>query len=144
MDPLGAGVACALRRRPVHEPGAVVMRDLDGEPLDLDRRFGLDDDPEELAHFLAEAGFLHLHDVFDPSEMAAIEADIDQSIAAARDADPEYWWCTDADGTQVAVRSLNFQEKSAAVRATLADERSLASPISPETAIGPRPNAKGW
>ena len=109
--------------RPVHEPGAVVMRDLDGEPLDLDRRFGLDDDPEELAHFLAEAGFLHLHDVFDPSEMAAIEADIDQSIAAARDADPEYWWCTDADGTQVAVRSLNFQEKSAAVRATLADER---------------------
>ena len=109
--------------RPVHEPGAVVMRDLDGEPLDLDRRFGLDDDPEELAHFLAEAGFLHLHDVFDPSEMAAIEADIDQSIAAARDADPEYWWCTDADGKQVAVRSLNFQEKSAAVRATLADER---------------------
>ena len=70
-----------------------------------------------------EPGFLHLHDVFDPSEMAAIEADIDQSIAAARDADPEYWWCTDADGTQVAVRSLNFQEKSAAVRATLADER---------------------
>ena len=35
----------------------------------------------------------------------------------------EYWWCTDADGKQVAVRSLNFQEKSAAVRATLADER---------------------
>ncbi|NDH75291.1 MAG: hypothetical protein EBY52_00740 [Actinobacteria bacterium] len=91
--------------------------------LAMTSRVQITDDPEELAHFLAEAGFLHLHGVFDPSEMAAIEADIDQSIAAARDADPEYWWCTDADGKQVAVRSLNFQEKSAAVRATLADER---------------------
>ncbi|MEO0493372.1 MAG: phytanoyl-CoA dioxygenase family protein, partial [Actinomycetota bacterium] len=109
--------------RPVHEPGDVVLRDLDGDPLDLDRRFTLDDDPEEMGHFLAEAGFLHLGGVFDPSEMAAIEADIDTSIAAARDADPEYWWCTGADGIEVAVRSLNFQEKSAAVRATLADER---------------------
>ena len=40
--------ASGLRGRLVHEPGVVVMRDLDGEPLDLDRRFGLDDDPEEL------------------------------------------------------------------------------------------------
>ena len=109
--------------RPVHESGAVTMIDVDGAPLDLDRRFTLDDDLDEMHHFLAQAGFLHLRGVFDPDEMAAIETDIDASIAAAADADPEYWWCTNADGEQVAVRSLNFQEKSAAVRATLADER---------------------
>lgn len=109
--------------RPVHEAGAVSMVDADGEPLDLDRRFTLDDDPDEMRQFLVEAGFLHLAGVFEPDEMAAIEGDIDASIAMAADADPEYWWCTNADGEQVAVRSLNFQEKSAAVRATLTDER---------------------
>ena len=109
--------------RPVYEPGAVTMVGVDGEPLDLDRRFTLDDDRDEMHHFLVQAGFLHLTGVFDPVEMAAIEADIDESIAGAADADPEYWWCTNAAGEQVAVRSLNFQEKSAAVRSTLADER---------------------
>ena len=109
--------------RPVHESGDVIMGTPDGEPLDLDRRFTLDDDRSEMAHFLAEAGFLHLTGVFDPAEMATVGADIDTSIAAARDADPEYWWCTDAAGEQVAVRSLNFQEKSDAVRTVLADER---------------------
>ncbi|MEM8708083.1 MAG: phytanoyl-CoA dioxygenase family protein [Actinomycetota bacterium] len=109
--------------RPVHEPGDVVMRSADGAPLDLERRFRPDDDPAEMAHFLAEAGFLHLTGVFGVDEMAAIEADIDTSIAEARDGDPEYWWCTSGDGEQIAVRTLNFQEKSAAVRATLADDR---------------------
>lgn len=109
--------------RPVHEPGDVVMRDAEGRPLDLERRFTLDDDAGEMAHFLAQAGFLHLTGVFDAGEMAAIEADIDTSIAVARDADPEYWWCTSADGEQIAVRSLNFQEKSDAVRAALVDDR---------------------
>ncbi|MEM1335950.1 MAG: hypothetical protein AAGG08_21080, partial [Actinomycetota bacterium] len=99
--------------RPVHEPGDIVIRDADGAPLDADRRFRLDDDPAEMAHFLAEAGFLHLTGVFDPDEMATIEADIDTSIAEARDGDPEYWWCTGGDGQQIAVRTLNFQEKSA-------------------------------
>lgn len=109
--------------RPVHEAGDVVMVDTDGAPLDLGRRFTLDDDRGEMAHFLTQAGFLHLTGVFDPDEMAVIGADIDESIAAAAHADPEYWWCTDAAGEQVAVRSLNFQEKSDAVRSALADER---------------------
>ena len=109
--------------RPVYESGAIAMLDPDGAPLDLDRRFTLDDDRDEMAHFMTEAGFLHLTGVFGPDEMAAVGTDIDDSVAAARDADPEYWWCTDAAGDQVAVRSLNFQEKSAAVRAVLADER---------------------
>lgn len=103
--------------RPVHESGAVEVA------VDVDRRFGLDDDPAEMAAFLVEAGFLHVTGVFDPVEMGRIGADIDASIAAARDGDPGYWWCTDATGTEVAVRSLDFQEKSAAVRAALGDER---------------------
>ncbi|MEM9464551.1 MAG: phytanoyl-CoA dioxygenase family protein [Actinomycetota bacterium] len=114
-----------LDGRAVHESGAVAMVDGDGDPLDLDRRFTLEDDRDEMRHFLTEAGFLHLTGVFDPDEMARIGHDIDESIAAAADGDPEYWWCTNSDGEQVAVRSLNFQEKSEAVRAALTDERLL-------------------
>lgn len=103
--------------RPVHESGAVDLT------VDVERRFTLDDDPDEMAAFLVEAGFLLVAGVFDEAEMDEIGTDIDASIADARDGDPGYWWCTDATGTEVAVRSLDFQDKSAAVRAALGDER---------------------
>ncbi len=112
-----------LDGRPVHEPGDVTMVDPVGQPLDLDRRFRLDDDRSEMAHFLREAGFLHLTGVFDPAEMALIETDIDASIAGARNADPEFWWCTLDNGDEVAVRSLNFHEKSAAAQSAIGDQR---------------------
>jgi len=109
--------------RPVHEPGDVVLVGSSGQPLDLGRQFRLDDDPAEMADFLTQAGFLHLTEVFEPSEMAEIEADIDQSIASAHYADPEYWWCTLDTGEEVAVRSLNFHERSAAAAAAIVDPR---------------------
>ena len=46
--------------RPVHEPGDIDFRDRDGRPLDLGRSFTPDDNDAEIAHFLGEAGFLHL------------------------------------------------------------------------------------
>lgn len=109
--------------RPVHEPGDVTLVDDSGQPLDLDRRFRIDDDPAEMAQFIAQAGFLHLTGVFDPDEMAVIEADIDDAIASARDGDPEFWWCTLDDGQEVAVRSLHFHERSAAARSAIGDPR---------------------
>ena len=44
----------------MYEPGSIEFRDRDGGALDLHRSFTLDDPPEEIGHFLAEAGFLHL------------------------------------------------------------------------------------
>ncbi|MCX2979291.1 hypothetical protein EYC98_00250 [Halieaceae bacterium IMCC14734] len=43
--------------RPVHEAGAIAITDRNGSDLDLGRSFNLDDDPEEIAHFLRQAGF---------------------------------------------------------------------------------------
>ena len=126
----------------VHESGAITMLDPDGAPLDLDRRFTLDDDRDEMAHFMTEAGFPHLTGVFGPDEMAAVGTDIDDSIAAARDADPEYWWCTDAAGDQVAVRSLNFQEKSAAVGRCWPTNASPGWPTSPAMTMFPPRRAR--
>ena len=46
--------------------------------------FGPDADPEDLAHFLGEAGFLHLTGVFTEEEMATISADMDAAFPQLR------------------------------------------------------------
>ena len=112
-----------LDGRPVHEIGAVTFVDSDGAPLDLDRTFTIDDDAGEMAHFLEQAGFLHLRGVFDESEMAVLGDDIDAWIARARPDDGDSWWAEDAAGHEQAVRVLNFYEKSAALRDLVADDR---------------------
>ncbi len=65
-----------LDGRSLYRPGDVTLRALDGGPLDLDQVFELDRPGAEAAHFLAEAGFLLLKDVFTDDEMAAIDADL--------------------------------------------------------------------
>ena len=65
-----------LDGRKVHEAGDVTLLDLDGDDLDLGRAFTVDDDPAEMAHFLEQAGFLHLRDVFGETDMATLGADV--------------------------------------------------------------------
>jgi Phytanoyl-CoA dioxygenase (PhyH) len=112
-----------LDGRRVHEAGDVTFTDLDRGALDLDRTFTIADDREEMANFLEQAGFLHLRGVFDAREMAAIGDDIDEWIARATPDDGESWWAQDEEGHDQAVRVLFFHEKSAALRAAVADER---------------------
>jgi hypothetical protein len=112
-----------LDGRKVHETGDITFTDVDGRELDLDRSFTLDDDREEMTHFLEQAGFLHVRDVFDEDEMAAIGVDIDEWIAKATPDDGESWWATDDRGVDQAVRVLFFYEKSAALREAVNDDR---------------------
>ncbi len=112
-----------LDGRKVHETGDVTFVDLDGHELDLERKFTIDDDRDEMRHFLEQAGFLHLRGVFDEPEMAALGDDIDTWIARARPDDGESWWATDEHGTQQAVRVLFFSEKSEELRRLNHDPR---------------------
>ncbi len=112
-----------LDGRKVHETGDVSFADLEGRPLDLDRIFAADDDRDEMAHFLEQAGFLHLRSVFDQDVMDAIGADIDEWISRATPDDGESWWAETGDGESQAVRVLFFHEKSAALRQAVASER---------------------
>jgi hypothetical protein len=109
--------------RKVHETGDVTFTDLDGRALDLDRTFTLLDDHEEMTNFLEQAGFLHIREVFDEDEMAAIGADIDEWIAKATPDDGESWWAIDDRGVNQAVRVLFFYDKSAALRDAVTDDR---------------------
>jgi hypothetical protein len=112
-----------LDGRRVHEAGDVTFVDADGGALDLDRTFTIDDDRAEMAHFLEQAGFLHLRGIFEEPEMAALGADIDTWIARAEPDDGDSWWATTDHGDDVAVRVLNFHEKSPTLRDLVADDR---------------------
>jgi hypothetical protein len=109
--------------RAVHEAGAITIKDQRGGALDLKRSFALDDDPDEISHFLHEAGFLHLRGVFTQDEMAAVSADLDLALARARPDDGASWWAGDSKGVQQAVRVLFFHEQSAALSELLRDGR---------------------
>jgi hypothetical protein len=112
-----------LDGRKVHETGDITFTDGDGGELDLDRTFTIDDDREEMGHFLEQVGFLHIRDIFAEDEMAAIGVDIDEWIAKATPDDGESWWATDENGVDQAVRVLFFYDKSAALRDAVHDER---------------------
>jgi hypothetical protein len=112
-----------LDGRPVHEAGAIALLDSSGEPLSVDRSFNLDDDPGEMSHFLQQAGFLHLHSVFNATEMAAVSTDLEAAIARAKPDDGASWWAADSGGKEQAVRVLWFNEQSDALQKLLYDER---------------------
>ncbi len=119
---------CLLDGRPVYEPGSIQFRDIDGSPLDLHRSFRLDDPPEEIGHFLAEAGYLHIQSVFSEAEMAAVSADLDEAIAAAAPDDGASWWARTADGEHYPARILGFNQRSAALRELLHTDRFATIP----------------
>ena len=73
-----------LDGRPVYEPGSIGFDDVSGSPLNLQRTFTLDDPPEEIGHFLSEAGFLHIEGVFTEAEMAEVSTELDDAIRVRR------------------------------------------------------------
>jgi hypothetical protein len=111
--------------RAAHTAGAVDFRDRDGAPLDLQRTFSPNDDDEEMAHFLAEAGFLHIGRLFDEAEMQSVARDIDDAFAHYQPDDGHSWWARTTTGDHRAVRLQGFERHSATTASLLADERML-------------------
>jgi hypothetical protein len=113
----------ALDGRPIYTPGSIRFRDRDGSSLDLERSFRLDESPEEMLHFLREAGFLHLRDVFSEDEMAEVSADMDRSVGDYAPGDGNSWWAKTADGTDRLVRMQGFDNRSAITASLVEDDR---------------------
>jgi hypothetical protein len=116
----------ALDGRSPTLPGEIDCKAPDGSPLDLGRRFTLDDPPDEVSHFLQEAGFLHLTGVFDEAEMDAISSDMDAAAPVYTQGDGRSWWATTADGVDRLVRMEHFDEASPRTAALAGDPRFVA------------------
>ena len=114
-----------LDGRPAHTAGAVDFRAPDGAPLDLRRTFSPGDDDEEMAHFLAQAGFLHIGGLFGADEMGAVAGDIDAAFVHYEPDDGHSWWARTATGEHRAVRLQSFERHSPTTAALLEDERLL-------------------
>lgn len=114
---------CLLEGRPVYEPGVIEFTDRQGTTLDLRQSFTLHDDPKDIGHFLAEAGFLHLVDVFGEAEMAAVSAKLDAAIEQAERDDGASWWALTDSGEWYPARILGLNLKAPALRELLHDER---------------------
>jgi hypothetical protein len=112
--------------QPVHVSGSVTFSDLDGAPLDLTQGFAIDDDPERISHFLGEAGFVHLQEVFTDDEMASVSADMDAAARGYAQGDGRSWWARTHAGEDRLVRMQYFQDESAATAALLASDRLQA------------------
>jgi hypothetical protein len=101
-----------LDGRAVHETGAVEMSDAAGAPLDLGRSFTPDDDDAEIAHFLHEAGYLHLQGWVEPALLPAVAADIERAAEASQLQDAHRWWAKLENGERVCVRVQQFLDVS--------------------------------
>lgn len=106
---------------PMATTSTIPMQDRSGVPLDLTRSFSPDDDPSEMAHFLAEAGFLHLSGWLDADLMHEIAQDMEDAFATATKTDGS-WWVSLADGSETPARVLGFADRSAATRLLLEGE----------------------
>lgn len=114
-----------IDERPAFTKGAIDFRDPDGAPHDLNRSFAPDDSDEEMAQFLAEAGFLHLSGWFEPDEMDAISRDMDAAFPHYTPDDGRSWWAETSTGEHRAVRLQRFEEFSPTATRLLEDERLL-------------------
>lgn len=107
---------------PVVDDG-IEFSDRHGCPLDFRHVFTPDDDPADVAHFLREAGFLHLRGWVDPADMQTVSGDIDRALPQYREGDRRSWWATLDDGSRQCVRLQEFVDHSPATAAILRGDR---------------------
>jgi hypothetical protein len=115
-----------LDGRSLYRPGDVTLKALGGGSLDLDRAFAVDGPGREAAHFLVEAGFLLLKDVFTNDEIAAIDTDLTTAVESARPDDGVSWWATTKQGVRYPCRILDFVTKSESLRRLLGSPTFLS------------------
>lgn len=87
---------CLYSGTPIYDPANPGLIGLDGSPLDLGRKFRMDDDPKELAHYLKTAGYLVVADVFDADHLLRLSDETDRLSCDATEGGLYSWWTEDA------------------------------------------------
>lgn len=119
-------IRCMYSGRTIYDPGSCDFRDLEGRPLDLHHRFGPDDDPEAMSHFLRTTGFLVVRDAYDPDYVEALGREIDRIHDAAREGELTSWWASDAEGRRFPYRLTYLSDQSETIAALYDHPRTRA------------------
>jgi hypothetical protein len=99
--------------------------DREGKTLDLTRRFAVGDDVDDMRHFLATAGYLHLRSVFTPAEVERWGAEVEHVRSKTTPGDPYSWWSVNGAGREVVTR-INYLGRHSKVLQTLSHDLRLA------------------
>ena len=97
-----------------------------GLPLSLNQAFTLDDDADEMAHFLQTCGYLVLRNVFSTEEIAAMNEVVERERQGSTPDDKRSWWATDSDGNEVCCRVTYLAERDQVFADLAADDRLKA------------------
>jgi hypothetical protein len=123
--------------RPYYDEDAIHLEDRHGDPLDATRRFTLDDDPEDMAHFLRTAGFLLVRGVFSAEEAATYRAEAARLRESAVQGDKQSWWGKNAKGEEILCR-VTAAGREPGLRALPADPRMLKLAALADEGLAPR------
>jgi len=123
--------------RPYFDPNQVDLRDRNGAPLEVERSFRLDDDPEEMSHFLRSAGFLLVRGVFEADEVARFLRDAERLEAGAVPGDKQSWWGRNAAGEEILCRVM-AAGRQPDLRAINSDPRMLRLAALADDGLKPR------
>jgi hypothetical protein len=110
--------------RPIYDERVwETLVDRDGAPLDLHRAFSVDDEREEMRHFLATAGYVHIRAVFGEDEIARWAAEVEHVRSLTMPGDPYSWWSVNAAGEEVVTRINYLGRHSRVIDELCSDER---------------------
>lgn len=113
-------IECLYTGRPIYNPNEPLL-DRNGQPLDLHRKFTMQDDPEVMSHFLRTAGYLVIRGAM-AHRRDEISAEIDRVRDAEREGGIFSWWVDNkTTGERFPYRLLFISEQSELVR-SLMDE----------------------
>jgi hypothetical protein len=110
-------IRCMYSGREIYDPSRVDFRDLSGDPLDLQRRFEVGDDPLEMTNFLRQTGFLLVRGAYEPSHIETLGTEIDRITAEATEGNLYSWWASDTEGDRFPYRLTYLSEQSAEIAA---------------------------
>ncbi len=98
--------------RAPYDPAEVArISDRRGDRLDPEATFTPASDREDMAHFLREAGYLFVRNVFSGDEIATFLAEAERLRAEARPGDKLSWWGRDAGGRELLCRVTRAASK---------------------------------
>jgi len=96
-----------------------------GEPLDLHHAFSVDDDRDEMRHYLDTTGYLHVKAVFTADEITRYRAEVEHMRSVTTPGDPFSWWSVNASGDEVVTR-INYLGRDSPVLDALGHDPRLA------------------
>ena len=116
-------IRCMYSGRPIYDPDSVDFRDRGGRPLDLRRSFEVDDDPEEMSHFLRSTGYLVVRRAFESDFIDALCSEVERIQGEAVEGELSSWWSTNESGKRFPYRLTYLSDKSELIAGLYAHPR---------------------